>query len=89
MMLVEALRSFVLGIYNHWERPHFRARGALQSIRQQNSAQTNPLLSACHGEPAKQRRRNHWAAWKFLSQNRYKSRYAGSSSGETTFLLLD
>src|SRR5580698_11307745 len=72
MMLVEALRRFVLGIYNHCEHPHLRPRGALQSIRQQNAAETEPLLSAGYGEPAKQSRRNHWVALQFLSELRGK-----------------
>jgi len=73
MMLVEALRRFVLRIYNHCEHPHLRPRGALQGIRQQNAAETQPLLSASNGEPAKQRRRNHWVAWQFPNELRGKS----------------
>jgi hypothetical protein len=45
MMLVEALRPFVLGIYNHCEHSHPCPRGALQGIRQQNASETKPLLS--------------------------------------------
>src|SRR5271163_4676158 len=68
MMLVEALRRFVLGIYNHCEHTHLRPRGALQGIRQQNAAETKPLLSEGNSEPAKQSRRNHWVAWQFLNE---------------------
>jgi hypothetical protein len=73
MMLVEALRRFVLGIYNHCEHPHLGPRGALQGIRQQNAAETKPLLSAGNGEPAEQSRRNHWVAWQFLNELGRKS----------------
>ena len=73
MMLVEALRRFVLGIYNHCEHSHLRPRGALQCIRKQNAAETKPLPSAGNGEPAKQGRRNHWIAWQFLNELRGKS----------------
>jgi hypothetical protein len=73
MMLVEALRPIALGIYNHCEHPHLRPGGALQGIRQQNAAETKPLLSAGNGKPAKQSRRNHWVAWQFLNELRGKS----------------
>src|SRR5580698_7959236 len=73
MMLVEVLRRFVLGIYNHCEHPHLRPRGALQGVRQEDAAETKPLLSAGNGEPAKQSRRNHWVAWQFLNKLRGKS----------------